>query len=670
MISEGAAARVAHAVGAAALASAGLFAVGNPDTFGHLAQGRQIAELGHVPQLDPFSIWKPEPAPWANYEWLSDILTWWTYQAGGYGALLGLKCALLALSGALLVQLAQRHGGPRAALWCALWVAAAIPASRFRLSVRPHLIALPAAALYLLGHRELLDPQLPRRRATTWLAGLTLAHVAWVNLHGSHLLGLGLSGIAALLAWPEPTARRRLVLLALLQAGASCVSPYGPRILVDAIEHVLNPVYRDLLQEWGGASDQVPTWIAAAPWVQGALLLLVARPAWNGGPAARALWLGNAVMCVMALRSVRFVAEFLLLSSPLVAMGFSTWCATLPWRRMLGAVATASVALSLAVPLGAAQLPPMRPLGTGNAWDGLPQASGRWLAAHQPQARLLAAIEDAWFVMFTSPQVRFVQDGRVPFYGPEHIRKVQKAMGHPAHLFRLVDDLRVDSVLVQHTSQHHRAILAALQAHPDWKLATVEDRHALFVQRATTPLPQLLRPSYDPAPLLAASEDDRKRWRKELAALVPSDSNRGYRGWTLAVLDLVPLHRGGPDDGLRAATSAQEQGQITRSLGQIEVAAQRAGGVPIVDAYHAMVATLACDIDGARRALRKAEREGQTRHTLLTGQQLALREGRKEDVLRFIAQAEGLPRASGDPWLADIKRESTSSAQQLCAGPP
>ena len=113
MISQGALARGAQAGAALALAASGLHAVGNPDTFGHLAQGRQIAQLGHVPRVDTWSFWQPAPATWTNYEWMSDVLTWWAFSAGSWTALLAIKCTLLASSGALLVELARRCAGDR-----------------------------------------------------------------------------------------------------------------------------------------------------------------------------------------------------------------------------------------------------------------------------------------------------------------------------------------------------------------------------------------------------------------------------------------------------------------------------------------------------------------------------------------------------------------------------
>ena len=199
----------AYAFACAALVLSGVFPVNNPDTFGHLAQGRQIVELGRVPARDTFSFWQPQPVLWHNYEWLSDWLSYRLYQLGGPDALLVAKCVLLALAGALIVRLAQVLGGARAAAWCALLIVLAIPAARFRFTERPHLVTLPFAATYLIGFSYLVRAwgAGTRRGDLAWIATIGLVHLAWVNLHGSHLLGLTLSAVYFAFAFRDRAAR-------------------------------------------------------------------------------------------------------------------------------------------------------------------------------------------------------------------------------------------------------------------------------------------------------------------------------------------------------------------------------------------------------------------------------------------------------------------------------
>ena len=248
--------RLAWLAGAAAclaLALSGVFPVENPDTFGHLAQGREIAELGRVPSHDTHSFFRDLPAVFRNYEWLSDLGAYVAYREGGADALIAGKALLLAIAAALLVALAALHGGSRAALLCAAWLIAVSPAARFRFTVRPHLVALPFAALYLLGLGYLLRAfgKGSRRGDALAIVGLGALHALWVNLHGSHLLGLLITALHLAAAWSVADARRRIAALLALQLGASCLSPYGPAIALDALAHVFDPRYRALVAEWG-----------------------------------------------------------------------------------------------------------------------------------------------------------------------------------------------------------------------------------------------------------------------------------------------------------------------------------------------------------------------------------------------------------------------------------
>ena len=114
-----------------ALCVAGLYPIDNPDTFGHLAAGREIVQLGHVPLFDSVSYFRAEPAPWVNYEWLSDQLFFRVYRAGGYPALTLLKLGLLAVLGGLLVAIAHARAGAIGATLCSLIVICDLPGLRF-----------------------------------------------------------------------------------------------------------------------------------------------------------------------------------------------------------------------------------------------------------------------------------------------------------------------------------------------------------------------------------------------------------------------------------------------------------------------------------------------------------------------------------------------------------
>jgi hypothetical protein len=661
------AAFIACGLACMALALSGVFPVNNPDTFGHLAQGRQIAELGHVPSHDTLSIWQPRPAPWHNYEWLSDWIGWQLYAAGGPTALIALKCATLAIAAALITALAWLLAGPRAAVLCALLLIAAIPASRFRFTERPHVVALPLAALYLIGLSYLLRAWgKPSRRADVlWIAALGALHVVWVNLHGSHLLGLVLTIVHIVLGFAQREARARLVAVLVLQLVASCISPYGPAIVLDAVEHTLDPSYRRIVTEWESWNPTDPFWLMGAPVLQTVVLAAVVRALWRHGPVGRALLAFSCVLALAAFRSIRFVAEYLMLSAPAIAVGFQM-ALRAPWRRFLAGVLPAGALVALAAAWGAPRLPPFAGLGVGASYVGLPAGSGQWLAAHAVSPRVFAAIEDSWYLMFAVPRARFLVDGRIPFYGPEHIQHVRRAFGDEAALSALLERYRVDTVVVRHTFAPQRRLFGHMHGRAGWLLASIEDRYSLFVRAEVAlrdgarPRAVELQPGYEPEWLLAADAARAQAIAAALARLPAHENTRGYAGWVRAVLALKPLLRSGRDNGLRPAESDAERVVLQRAQRWLARAAKGAEGVPIVHAYHALVAATRCDLDAAQHAIEQARWEGESRETLLGAQEIALRRGQLEPVHDFLQRAAAMPGAATDPWLKSL-RESLRS---------
>jgi hypothetical protein len=456
--------------------------------------------------------------------------------------------------------------------------------------------------------------------------------------------------------------RVRLLALLGLQLLASCISPYGPAILVDAITHVADPRYRALVGEWAAWHAGDPPWLMLAPLLQSAALLGCMRALWRSGPAGRGLFAVAAMLALASFRSIRFVAEYLLLSAPVIAVGAAPRLAALDACKLRAAFAGALLCLALVVPWGALRLPPYAGIGHGADLSHMPAASAEWLERYLPHARLLATFEDSWFLIFAVPGARVVVDGRAPFYGPLHIQRVQRAFADPNALVTLLDDLRVDAVVVRHVLKEHRSMLQTLQQNALWVLVGLEDHYALFV-RATVTLadgtrPHVLglTPGYETAWLLGADEATARRTLAELGRLPRHHNTQGYRAWVQALLALRSQLRAGPGDGLRPPANAVERALLAQALALVVRAAQRADGVPTVHAYHALIATQICHLDEAQAALEVARQPGESRETLLTAQEIALRRGKTQEVQRFLTSARALPGAEHDAWLGALRR--------------
>jgi hypothetical protein len=687
-----------------ALAVAGLHPVDNSDSFGHLAAGRQIATRGHVPSLDTFSYFRPTPQPWVNYEWLSDLALFEVWHATGFAGLIAVKLVLIAAVSALLVRLAFERAGPLGARLCALALILSAPALRYRLSVRPHMFGLYLSGIYWFGLLAILDGaesvseaaavkgggpgdvagaarergrSRGDHRVQRWVIGLACAHVAWVNLHGSHLLGIALTIAALVASLKRPAARKPLLELLGLEAIASCISPYGPKIVAGAIAHVFDPRYRLIVGEWQAWSPAQPLWFALGLLLQALFVAL----AWRGLPknaCGHFQRFAALLLLLMAARSMRFIADFLLLTAPLVGEGIAAQFER--WRIGRSGAASESALRSIAgraawlaafaASSGFAfwmslQLPPHAAFGFGADTRTLPAASAAWLSRERPQARVFAAMEDGWFLMWAAPQTRQLIDGRVPFYGPDHMLAMAKAWSTEPTLQKIIAATRTDAVIVQPVIAEHQAALASMLKARDFRLVMIENKQALFV-RAQSDNPAETRAAADAgfhelspgyvASWLLARTTDVAAIRRELAGLRAEPNAGAYVAWVDALLALRPLARAEGRAGFAPPLTTSEHAGVRFALERLRPLRAIVEDVPSLSAYRALAATLACELDEAEAVLRDVREEDSSRESIFARQELALRRGDRHSVKTVLEAARALPEAANDPWLAALER--------------
>ena len=539
----------------------GLFPLFNADAYGHLAQGRQIAALGRVPQVDLFSIWKAEPQPWKNYEWAYDLGTWLVYENLGASALVLLKCALLAALGYLLVVLATRLAGD-ADNSAPLTLAAllyALPVARFRFTTRPQIVGLLFPAVLLLGISKLYEESTSTRRRAWILAGLGLLHLLWVNSHGSHLFGLAITSIFTLLSIRASAFRWMLGLLAVELVATGC-TPFGFSIATDAVSHVLQPEYRALVVEWAAWAPKDPLRLLVAPIVAASFVLLALRPV----ARSSRFGLGYGVFCVllslMAFRSLRFVAHQLLFCAPFIAAGL----ARLPGLRDAGRAVAAWVGLAaLACGLWTAQLVPALGFGLGEPKREYPWASAELIVERVARPRVLASIQDSWVLMFAAPNAKLLIDGRVPFYGPEMIGRVLQSFASPAVLEELLSEFDINTVVLDSTRRDHVPATEHMRARKDWALAFVEDGHSLYVRRdasATIGAFEIIAPGYRVGKLLDADLGE-DAVHAEVGRVGSQLNTATIHAWHEGLALLRPLARDGNRAGIRKHRISEEQRQ-------------------------------------------------------------------------------------------------------------
>lgn len=654
---------IASAAAAGALALAGLYRGNNPDTFGHLAQGRQIAALGHVPALDTWSLLPGPLRPWHNYEWLSDLGTWFSFHALGYPAVTLFKCALLAMAALGLVATARRAGGASAASLTCLTLISTIPAIRARLSDRPHVLGIALAAAYVLLLTllsEQTSDRARRKRGILLVAALFGLHVLWINAHGSHLLGFSMTLCFVVLS--TPAARRWFACALGAQLVASCCSPYGPAIVLDAIEHVVDARYRGLVSEWQPWQEHDPVWLQLGPALHGTLLTLSAPYLVRSAPRLRAMLPVALVLAAACFRSIRFLAEFMLLTSPLIGVGGAAFFAQRAPRVERYLIPVCAVLLAVLVPLGAAQLPPRLGVSLGLSYDGTPRAAGSLLARHGVAPRVFASMQDSWFTMFAAPRSRFAIDGRVPFYGPDYVQRMQTAFADRDAFRELTRALGVDVVIASHTVIGEQQVRGYVARDPAWSLVMIEDLHATYVRTGALdaagtegfPRLQQLQPDYDMGWILSAATERNDALVEELARLRHEPGTSGYLGWVDGILALAPLRRGGASDGFRWPRDEHDWDLYRRARPSIAEAAVHVADVPVVMALHAALSAVFCDFATATRAAERALGDQPSREPLLAAQEIKLRQGNTDEVRQVVTAARALPEGLRDPWLAEL----------------
>lgn len=641
----------------------GAFPLYNIDAYGHLAQGRNIAELGAVPRLDPFSFWKSTPQPWSNYEWGYDLLTWLVYDAFGPNALILIKCVMLAVLGYVLVALAKRlsNGADLAAPLAATALILFAPFARLRFTVRPQIIGLLFPALLLLGISTLWSGRSSPKRKRWVVLGIVLMQVAWVNMHGSHLLGILITGLFAAFSFRTP-AFRQMLLLSVLQLAASACTPFGLGIVTDAMAHVFDPAYRDVVSEWSPWVPGHPLYLLLGPAVAAILVVLVVRPVTKASRYGLAYGAFCVVLSFMAFRSIRFVSHQLLFASPFIAAGLSR----LEWAGALRRVAPALLAGAfLLSALLAPRLEPFVPFGFGEPRIGHPFAVAAVVNEHLEEPRIMAPIQESWPLMFAVPRGRFLVDGRVPFYGPAFIRQVANSFSDPPAMSALLDRHSANAVVVDHTRVGQMSAVEYLWRSEDWLLGQVQDRQSLFIRRGAsetlTPF-VVVAPGYRVGRLLepGVSEEDIER---ELVLVGVHPNSTAIRGWIEGLRALRPLARAGGRAGIRMFDTDEERAAARQAYARLSEAAAVFRGFTSIELYRAMAALAACDEPEATEALGWARHAGDSREAALVGIELALRLGDESERASARQQMDQLwtnEQSASDPWLEAIARDARS----------
>jgi hypothetical protein len=460
----------------------------DPDTWWHLASGREIWTTRAVPHVDSFS-WTAAGAPWLNRQWLFELCLYASWLVAGPAGASLLAGAGFVAAYALVARLARRY---LPAWTAAILVTLAALVAIERFTVRPEAVTLPALAAVLL----LLDG------AATWsVAALLVAiQVVWANCHALSVLGLVpiAATTAAALAthalaragWRVAPARplEELGPLATALAGAlvaETATPFGFAGAVFPLR-LLHDISGERLISYTIVEHRATRLAELTPVAAGALVTLVVVAALALVASGRRLRLDHALTAVafawLATLARRNVALLGIAVAPLVASGLGpiatradVWLARRRLRApvagvLVGAALVASIRIVTGGFYGDVSL--TRAFGLGESWLLYPARAVDFLAAHAPGARLLNDDVLGGYLIWRGEKV-FV-DGRLQFYPDAIYLDWQRILDDPRTFPEVAARRQISAVILHHPSPGRLELARAIAGVPGWRVAYLD----------------------------------------------------------------------------------------------------------------------------------------------------------------------------------------------------
>jgi len=472
--------------------------ISESDTFWHLKTGEWIVAHGAIPRADPFSA-TVNGKPWLDWEWLFQAAIYVVYSYGGFNALVVGKAAIVLLTG-LVLFLACRQNGAGVSL-AALSVMAALVAARERLEVRPDVVMLLFAALTIL----LLESA--RRGKLYSLLWLPLLQLIWVNVHGSFLLGVAITGIYTIVYGIEFAVRKQwrcallVIVVLLLSCGACFVNPFGAQLVRHAIEQTGPSSPSGTIGEWQPTRLLLltePNWALRVFWwlfwLNPLALVAVLAIKRREFPWAHALVV--AAMSVLALRANRFTALYAVVTAPILAHGLAVLREKFAgkersdWGETTAGILAGGMAVFLifvVVTNRWALAEDRSPnFGLGVDESVVPVRALAMMAKLPPGLNVFNTFLSGGPLIWNGyPQWQPFCDGRANLYGRDFVDHYRKAMYDPTEWDKWMQQRSVSVAYLQYGTADDRTLLQHLVKSHVWDMLYFDHAACIFVHQSS-----------------------------------------------------------------------------------------------------------------------------------------------------------------------------------------
>ncbi len=439
-----------------ALSKAGPLA--DSDGWWHLRTGDLILEEGSIPATDPFS-WTAAGERWQPNAWLSDVLLALIRQAAGPQGVALLRSVAVVAIGILIYLLARRTG---ARPWPAALTAAVVTlVMNPFIAERPQLFGFVLLPLVVLAGAAALEDGW---RAPMAVAGLV---AAWVNLHGSFIVGVG---VVTLMAATRAVRTRRWNRPALVAAAAAAAALLNPFQFGAYREALRISQVSTFIEEWRPLDVSDGRGLLIALLLAAAATALLYTGRWHSSDVGAAFL----ALAVLTVRSVRAAPFALVVGAPEIALALPS-LASAPVRRW---AAPRWAALVAGVALGLAVLTGTEASTVGSLGDTGAQLPTATVPLIPPGCRLLNEYEFGGYVIDSRwPEVLVAQDGRNDVYGLERLQDLEGLLGGTEA--DALEALGVDCVL----ARPERPLVGELATSTGWRERAAEEAAVLYVRQ-------------------------------------------------------------------------------------------------------------------------------------------------------------------------------------------
>ena len=416
------------------------FTSADTDLWGHVRFGEDILDDRLITAQDPYSF--TSDRRWVNHEWLAEVFMALAYRAGGGPGLVALK--MLVVGGALVLVSKALRRVPWQPLGHDALVALAIFGTLPRIhTMRPQVfsVLLFAALLMVLTAADRGDRRL--------LIAVPAVMLAWTNLHGGWIVGLGVLSIwvsvRLLRPLPGTVGRGWLAALWVASVAATLVNPYGTGLWMFLSETV--GLSRPGIGDWKPLLESPALLLVPAAAVALTAVIALVKAGRTAEPAYVLIVIALAVGTLRISRIDAFFAlAVVMLLGPYLgrvrARGWREGPSTAPplWRRPLPVAIVVAVAVAFGAAAGSSAT-------CVRVVDAPEPESVEYIRRHAPRAEVLTHFNWGQYAIWhLAPGVKVSMDGRrETVYSDElfraHVRLYDGEPGATALVDRLKPDL-------------------------------------------------------------------------------------------------------------------------------------------------------------------------------------------------------------------------------------